>query len=78
MKGQVLFSSESQKTNKVFEDICKISGVTFLKNGRYIGIRDYLKVKIWDTSNTRNPLCVVPVEESMKSKLCELFEQDCI
>ena len=69
---------ETYKTKSVFEDICRISDVNFMKNGRYIGIRDYLTVKIWDISNPKIPIVNSFVEETMKSKLCELFEKDCV
>ncbi len=40
--------------------------------------RDYLNVKIWDVCNTSKPLLTVNLQESLKSKLCDLFENDSI
>jgi serine/threonine-protein phosphatase 2A regulatory subunit B len=49
-----------------------------LKKGKYVAARDYLNVKIWDVCNPAKPLMTVPVQESIKSKLCDLFENDSI
>jgi serine/threonine-protein phosphatase 2A regulatory subunit B len=54
------------------------SSVEFLKNGKYIAARDYLSVKVWDLANTKKPLMNVSLQETMKTKLCEVFENDCI
>jgi len=50
------------------------SSVQFMKQGKYIAARDYLNVKVWDVCNSSKPLMTIPVQESIKSKLCDLFE----
>lgn len=49
-----------------------------MQNGKYIVSREYLNVKIWDMNNTKKPLHNICVQESLKSKLVNLFEEDSI
>jgi serine/threonine-protein phosphatase 2A regulatory subunit B len=37
-----------------------------------------LTVKIWDICNAKKPLNTIVIQEGMKGKLCEMFENDCI
>lgn len=69
-----------QKTAKNFftELIENYSSVEFLKNGKYLAARDYLTVKVWDLANTKKPLLNIGLQETLKTKLCEVFENDCI
>lgn len=53
-----------------------ISSADFLPNSRYVIAREYLNIKIWDMANTRKPLLNVCVNDSIKSQLCQLFEQE--
>lgn len=58
-----------------------ISGYTsliFLNNSRYIGCRDCLTVKIWDIAKSDKPIACVPLQTALKSKLCQMFENDSI
>jgi serine/threonine-protein phosphatase 2A regulatory subunit B len=54
------------------------SSIDFMKNGKYLISRDMMTVKIWDICNTKKPVSTVVVHESLKSKLCEMFENDCM
>lgn len=40
--------------------------------------RDFLTVKIWDVCKTDKPVNVITLQDSMKSKLCEIFENECM
>ena len=49
-----------------------------MPNCKYIVSREYLSIKIWDITNTRKPVHSICVQDSLKSKLVNLFETDCI
>ena len=77
--AMVLFETEDpSKKNFFTEIVSSISDATFSKNGRYIYSRDFLTVKIWDLNMTSKPVCTIPIFEPLKSKLCELYENECI
>lgn len=52
------------------ELISSYSSVKFMKNERYIAARDFLSVKVWDLAMANKPVSIIPVHESLKSKLC--------
>jgi serine/threonine-protein phosphatase 2A regulatory subunit B len=52
--------------------ISSYSSADFLKGGKYLVSRDFLTVKIWDVCNTKKPVGVVSVQESLKGKLCDM------
>ncbi|MEQ2162310.1 Serine/threonine-protein phosphatase 2A 55 kDa regulatory subunit B alpha isoform, partial [Goodea atripinnis] len=58
--------------------ISSISDVKFSHNGRYMMTRDYLSVKIWDLNMENRPVETYQVHEYLRSKLCSLYENDCI
>lgn len=58
--------------------ISSYSSLVFLNNNKQIATRDCLGVKVWDISKTDKPIISIAVEESLKSKLSEMFENDCI
>jgi serine/threonine-protein phosphatase 2A regulatory subunit B len=68
----------SQKKNFFTDIINSISDVSFSPNGRYIYSRDFLTVKVWDVANTARPVQTINIFEPLKSKLCDLYEKDCI
>jgi len=62
-----------------FSDIVgAISDVKWSNDGRYILARDYLKLKIWDVNMESEPVKTYNVHNHIKSKLYELYENDCI
>lgn len=76
---------------KVFEDaepagprsffseiISSINDIKFSPCGRYILSRDYMTLKLWDINMDSGPLASYPVHESLRGKLCDLYESDCI
>lgn len=77
--GQVLEEKEDPAKKNFFTDIVSsISEATFSKNGRYIFSRDFLTVKVWDVNMTNKPVSTIPIFEPIKSKLCELYENESI
>lgn len=77
--GQVLEEKEDPAKKNFFTDIVNsISEATYSKNGRYIFSRDFLSVKVWDVNMTNKPVSVIPIFEPLKSKLCELYENESI
>jgi serine/threonine-protein phosphatase 2A regulatory subunit B len=40
--------------------------------------RDYLSVKVWDLNMEGRPVETHQVHEYLRSKLCSLYENDCI
>lgn len=76
----VVFEEEEDPSNKSFfsEIISSVSDVKFSKDGRYILSRDYLTLRIWDINQDKKPLRTIPVHDHLRSKLCDLYENDCI
>ncbi len=74
------FEDKDAHANRNFftEIISSISDVTYSKNGKYIFSRDFLSVKVWDVAMSNKPLEVINIFEPLKSKLCELYENEAI
>ena len=49
-----------------------------MNSNKYIVSRDYLTVKIWDICNNKKPLNTFLIQENLKSKLCEMIENEAI
>jgi len=60
------------------EIISSISDVKFSTDGRYILSRDYLNLKVWDINMESKPVKSIPIHDNLRSKLCDLYENDCI
>lgn len=75
-----MFEEPEDPTNRSFfsEIISSISDVRFSNNGRYMISRDYLSVKVWDLNMDSKPVECYNVHEYLRSKLCSLYENDCI
>ena len=76
----VVFEEPEDPTNRSFfsEIISSISDVKFSHSGRYLITRDYLSIKIWDLQMDSKPIETYQVHEYLRSKLCALYENDCI
>lgn len=74
------FKMEEDATTKSFfsEIISSISDARFTADGRFIISRDYLTVKKWDLRQEREPVSITPVHDGLKTRLGELYENDCI
>lgn len=71
------FQHESTTPKNFFTEIVSsISAINFTKNEKYLASRDFLAVKIWDLAMANKPVSVVPVNEGLKSKLCEMYENE--
>ncbi|CAD8098954.1 unnamed protein product [Paramecium primaurelia] len=66
------------KKNFFTEIVTSISDACFSRNGKYIFSRDFLTVKVWDIAMTNKPVATVQVFEPLKSKLCDLYENESI
>ena len=58
--------------------ISSYSNMVFLGNSRYIAARDFLTVKVWDIAKNDRPVACVTIQQSLKTKLCDIFENDSI
>ncbi|ELK08282.1 Serine/threonine-protein phosphatase 2A 55 kDa regulatory subunit B alpha isoform, partial [Pteropus alecto] len=73
------FKPEDPSNRSFFSEIISsISDVKFSHSGRYMMTRDYLSVKIWDLNMENRPVETYQVHEYLRSKLCSLYENDCI
>jgi len=74
--GQV----QQRESERTFfsEVISSMSDVKFSRDGRYVMARDYMTLKIWDVHMASSPVRTIKVHEHLRSKLCELYESDCI
>lgn len=75
-----IFEEPEDPNNRSFfsEIISSISDVKFSHNGRYMITRDYLTVKVWDLNMESKPVETFKVHEHLRTKLCALYENDCI
>jgi len=74
------FEEEEDPATKSFfsEIISSISDIKFSADGRYIVSRDYMNIKLWDMNKEDRPIKSIPVHDYLKTKLCDLYENDCI
>ncbi|KAL0485748.1 protein phosphatase PP2A regulatory subunit B [Acrasis kona] len=74
------FDVEEDPSSKTFfsEIIASVSDAKFSPDGRYILSRDYMTLKIWDVKMENKPIKVLNIHEPLRSKLCDLYENDCI
>jgi serine/threonine-protein phosphatase 2A regulatory subunit B len=75
-----IFEEAEDPANKSFfsEIISSISDVKFSHDGRYIVSRDYLTLKVWDIHQESRPVKTIQIQDFLRSKLCDLYESDCI
>lgn len=75
-----VFESPEDPASKTFfsEIIASISDANFSRDGRYIVSRDYMTLKIWDMKMEKKPMKVLNIHEGLRSKLSDLYENDCI
>lgn len=78
--GRTFGHAQQSENERTFfsEVIASMSDVKFSRDGRYVMARDYMTLKIWDVNMTSAPLRTIKVHEQLRSKLCELYESDCI
>jgi len=78
--GLVFGHAQQSESERTFfsEVISSMSDVKFSRDGRYVMARDYMTLKIWDVNMSSHPMRTIKVHEHLRSKLCELYESDCI
>ena len=76
----VVFEEPEDPTTRSFfsEIISSISDIKFSHSGRYMLTRDFLNLKIWDLQMDNKPVETYPIHEYLRTKLCVLYENDCI
>ncbi|CAG04756.1 unnamed protein product, partial [Tetraodon nigroviridis] len=79
-KHSKLFEEPEDPSARSFfsEIISSVSDVKFSHSGRYLLTRDYLTAKVWDLNMESKPLETYQVHDYLRSKLCSLYENDCI
>ncbi|KAI7896043.1 protein phosphatase PP2A regulatory subunit B [Mucor mucedo] len=60
------------------EIISSVSDINFSHDGRYILSRDYLTLKIWDINMDSKPVQTINIHDQLRTRLCDLYENDCI
>jgi len=76
-KSSRFFKEKEGKNKSFFSEVTtSISDAQYSKDGRYIMARDYLQVKIWDTTMESEPVSVVNVHDHIRPRLYELYEND--
>jgi len=75
-----VFEEPEDPVSKSFfsEIISSISDIKFSRDGRYMLSRDYMTLKIWDINMESRPVKTIHIHDHLKSKLCDLYENDCI
>ncbi|EPY77940.1 hypothetical protein CB1_001159025 [Camelus ferus] len=80
LQRHLLFEEPEDPSNRSFfsEIISSVSDVKFSHSGRHMLTRDYLTVKVWDLNMEARPIETYQVHDYLRSKLCSLYENDCI
>lgn len=75
-----VFEEAEDPSSKSFfsEIISSISDIRFSRDGRFILARDYMTLKIWDINMDSKPVKTIHIHDHLRSKLCDLYENDCI
>ncbi|KAG9393377.1 Protein phosphatase 2A regulatory subunit PR55 [Carpediemonas membranifera] len=72
-------STAGQPPKSFYQEIASsISDLHFSKDGKYMFARDFLTLKVWDVAMESRPLHTIPIHDSLKPHLPQLFEQDVI
>jgi serine/threonine-protein phosphatase 2A regulatory subunit B len=72
------FGEGNQHKNYIYELLANHCSLSFTRGGRQLVTRDCLTVKLWDINNTKKPLHTVMLNDGIKSKLCEMVENETI
>ncbi|PVU84542.1 hypothetical protein BB559_007575 [Furculomyces boomerangus] len=77
--SKIFEEPEDPSTKNFFSEIISsVSDVKFSSDGRYILSRDYLTIRLWDINMESHPVSTINVHDYLRSKLCDLYENDCI
>ncbi|KAI8873660.1 hypothetical protein GQ42DRAFT_117607 [Ramicandelaber brevisporus] len=76
---QIYEEPEDPSSKNFFSEIISsISDVKFSLDGKYILSRDYMALRVWDIAMPNRPVKTIPVHDYLRSRLCDLYENDCI
>jgi len=79
MHSKMFEETEDPSDRSFFSEIISsISDVKFSNSGDLMISRDYLTVKVWDLRKENQPIESYSVHDYLRSKLCSLYENDCI
>ncbi|XP_021912545.1 serine/threonine protein phosphatase 2A 55 kDa regulatory subunit B beta isoform-like isoform X2 [Carica papaya] len=76
--ARVLQDAEPGSKSLFTEIIAAISDVKFASDGRHILSRDYMNLKLWDIRRDSSPVSVFKIHEHLRTKLCDLYNDDLI
>jgi hypothetical protein len=77
--AKVFVDTDEFKSRSFFSEIISsVSDVKFSKDGRYMISRDYMTLKLWDINMEARPVKKIEVHDHLKTRLVELYENDCI
>eukprot|EP00755_Sulcionema_specki_P032546 Sspe_Gene.98961::Locus_72362_Transcript_1_2_Confidence_0.667_Length_1391::g.98961::m.98961/K04354/PPP2R2; serine/threonine-protein phosphatase 2A regulatory subunit B len=70
----------SSSIDPFFSDLLRsVSDVSYLgSDGRYLVSRDFLTLKVWDTTMSASPLAEYAIHDGLRPHLCELYDNDSI
>lgn len=78
-QAKVFEEAEDPSSKSFFSEIISsISDIKFSRDGRFILSRDYLTLKVWDLHMENKALRTIHIHDHLRSKLCDLYENDCI
>lgn len=78
-QAKIYEEGEDPNSRSFFSEIiASISDIKFSHSGNHMLTRDYLTVKVWDLKMESRPLETYNVHEYLRSRLCALYENDCI
>ncbi|XP_065875321.1 serine/threonine protein phosphatase 2A 55 kDa regulatory subunit B beta isoform-like isoform X1 [Euphorbia lathyris] len=60
------------------EIIASISDLKFTNDGQHILSRDYMSLKLWDMRMDSLPVAIFKIQEHLRPKLCDLYNNDSI
>ncbi len=77
--AKIFVDTDEFKSRSFFSEIISsVSDVKFSKDGRYMISRDYMTLKLWDINMEAKPIKKIEVHDHLKTRLVELYENDCI
>ena len=76
-KGSVRFEEPQGKKNIFTDFLSVVSKAVFSAENR-IMTRELLQVRVWDVRMGSRPLNIIPLQEGLKGKLAEMYENDAI
>ena len=77
--ARTLAVDEDPSSKSFFSEIIgSISDMKFSNDGRRVLTRDYMTLKLWDLAMEREPVRTVRIHEHLRTRLCELYENEWI